>query len=158
MSKPGAAAPPLKLLSYVDYSTRRSTFKDQSGVSAGDIIDGSCGQHTLSINLKALPLRVRALYLTLSAWMTAKLDDIDQPFVGVQDPAAWQELCTLQLDDVPEAQRRQHTSVVMLKIFRGAAPGQWEIEAVGQLGQGCAGNYGPMDEWITSSLVPSSRR
>jgi stress response protein SCP2 len=48
---------------------------------SGDIIDGSCGQHTLSINLKALPLRVRALYLTLSAWMTAKLDDIDQPFV-----------------------------------------------------------------------------
>ncbi|KAL4860149.1 Ubiquitin-conjugating enzyme E2 B [Chlorella vulgaris] len=162
MSKPGAAAPPLKLLGYVDYSTQRSKFKDQSGVPAvqhsGDIIDGSCGQHTLSINLKALPLRVRALYLTLSAWMTAQLDDIDQPFVSVRDPASGQELCTFQLDDVPEAQRRKHTSVVMLKIFRGAAPGQWEIEAVGQLGQGCAGFYGPMDEWITSSLVPSSRR
>lgn len=31
MSKPGAAAPPLKLLGYVDYSTQRSKFKDQSG-------------------------------------------------------------------------------------------------------------------------------
>ncbi len=42
----------------------------------------------------------------------------------MRDPASGVELCRFELDDVPAAQRAEHSSVVMLKVFRGAVAGR----------------------------------
>lgn len=46
------------------------------------------------------------------------------PSCSVRDPASGMELCRFELDDVPAAQRAEHSSVVMLKVFRGAVAGR----------------------------------
>ncbi len=48
---------------------------------SGDLIDGDAGQHTLRINLRALPPRVECLYLVMSAYAGARLNEVEQPFV-----------------------------------------------------------------------------
>lgn len=48
---------------------------------SGDLIEGDAGQHTLRINLRALPPRVECLYLVMSAYAGARLNEVEQPFV-----------------------------------------------------------------------------
>jgi hypothetical protein len=35
---------------------------------------------------------------------------------------------------------------------------QWEVEAVGRIGSGCAGTYEPINEWICSPGGPSAAK
>ena len=48
---------------------------------------------------------------------------------SVRDPASGVELCQFCLDDVPADKRASHSSVVMLKVFRGAVAGRVSARA-----------------------------
>ena len=43
---------------------------------------------------------------------------------SVRDPKSGMDLCQFSLEDVPAAKRASHSSVVMLKIFRGTVAGR----------------------------------
>lgn len=83
----------------------------------------------------------------MSSWAGATLSEIKQPFVSVKDPATGMDLCKYYLEDQPSAKLAASTSVVMCRIYRGAA-GRWSVEAMGRLGLGCAGSYDPIYAYI----------
>lgn len=43
---------------------------------SGDMVSGDSGQHTIAINLGALPRSVAELYLVMSTWAGATLDQV----------------------------------------------------------------------------------
>lgn len=89
------------------------------------------------------------MFITMSSWQGARLSQIRQPFVSVKDPVTGMDLCKYYLEDQARAVLEASTSVVMCRIYRGAA-GRWSVEAIGRLGLGCADNYGPIHEYIAS--------
>lgn len=145
-------AAPLERLDVVDYRHTRSRDGRGSVEHSGDLIEGDAGQHTLRINLRTLPPCVECLFLVMSSFAGARLNEVEQPYVCVRDPASGVELCRFQLDDVPAAQRAAHSSVVMLKVFRGPLAGRWDIQAIGHVGAGDASCYDPIDRWILEGL------
>ncbi len=60
----------------------------------------------------------------------------------MKDPATGMHLCAYHLEDTHAAARRKYTCVVMCKLYRKAgSPGQWEVQALGRLCMGYAGQY-----------------
>jgi len=154
-------------LAYVDYANRRSatglvhggvhsTYGEGAArvalLHSGDRIadEKREGVHTIDIDLRALSDRVGAIYLTLSAWGTAKLTDIIRPEVRCSDPAdkSAEPLARYELDGRPTG---AHTAVVMAKIWRPAPGRSWKVTAMGELGAGRAGTYGPIHKIIQQS-------
>ncbi|KAL4434269.1 hypothetical protein ABPG75_000710 [Micractinium tetrahymenae] len=144
--------PPLERLDVVDYCHTRSRDGRGAVEHSGDLIEGDAGQHTLRICLRTLPAGVECLFLVMSTFAGAMLNEVEQPYICVRDPASGVELCQFHLDDVPAAQRAANSAVVMLKVFRGGVAGRWEIQAIGHVGAGAASNYGPIDAWIVDGL------
>jgi len=136
-----------QLLEAVDYSHTRSGCTQRPGavLHSGDILADGGGLHTIRIDLGGLGPKVSHMYITMSSWAMATLDEIEQPFVQVSDPQTQMDLCTYHLEDVPLQVRSRHSSVIMCKVCRNpAVAGQWKIQAIGQLGQGQAGSYEAM--------------
>lgn len=48
---------------------------------SGDLIEGDAGQHTLRINLRTLPPCVECLFLVMSSFAGARLNEVEQPYV-----------------------------------------------------------------------------
>jgi len=115
---------------------------------SGDVMehDKKQGTHTIDIDLRALSDKVGSIYLTLSAWTTT-LKEIVRPEVRCFDPddKSGEPLARYELDGNPTG---SHTSVVMCRIWRPAPGKAWKVTAIGELGQGRAGNYGPIHETI----------
>ena len=65
-------------------------------------------------------------------------------------PGTGQCLCEYHLERQPKEELQNRTSVIMAKIYR-TRESNWEVEALGQLGQGSALNYGPMLKHITET-------
>lgn len=57
------------------------------------------------------------------------------PPCRVTDPASGVELCQFFLEDVPAAERARHSSVLMLRVFRGAAAGRVSASGWGRGGR-----------------------
>jgi len=150
-------------LAHVDYSsTQSATGLVNGGVHAtvtqgqarvalrhsGDVMNGERkeGMHTIDIDLRALSDKVASIYLTLSAWTTT-LKEIVRPEVRCYDPddKSGEPLARYELDGSPTG---SHTSVVMARIWRPAPGKSWKVTAIGELGAGRAGNYGPIHETI----------
>lgn len=151
-------------LAHVDYSSTRSATGVVSGgvhVAYGEgaarvalrhsgdqiVHDKREGTHTIDIDLSVLSDRVGAIYLTLSAWGSAKLKDIIRPEVRCFDPAdkSAEPLARYELDGRPTG---TYTAVVMAKVWRSAPGRSWKVTAIGELGGGRAGNYAPMHKII----------
>ena len=89
---------------------------------------------------------VKQLVFVMSAWASANLGSMRQPFVAIEDAATKQSLCGYYLEDQPQHVKAQGKSVVMCRLFVSAT-GFWEVQAVGQmLPQGTA-------ETISQSLI-----
>ena len=155
-------------LAYVDYANQRSATglvsggvhtahgKGGRGVAmrhSGDQIDVEMreGTHRVDIDLRALSDRVGAIYLTLSAWDTARLSDIIRPEVRCFDPAdrSGEPLARYELDGRPTGEQ---TAVVMAKIWRPAPGHTWKVTSIGELGPGRAGDYTPIHRTIAASV------
>jgi len=152
-----------KPLAYVDYAHRQSATGLVRGGVHSTVTDGAArvalrhsgdcmahdrkeGTHTIDIDLRALSDKVGAIYLTLSAFTTT-LREIIRPEIRCYDPddRSGEPLARYELDGKPTG---QHTAVVMARIWR-AAPGKpWKVTALGELGAGRAGNYGPIHKLI----------
>ena len=157
-----------KPLAYVDYHNQRSATGLVSGGvhtaygeggrgvalrHSGDQIDAEKreGTHRVDIDLRALSDQVGAIYLTLSAWDTARLSDIIRPEVRCFDPAdrSGVPLARYELDGRPTGEQ---TAVVMAKIWRTAPGHTWKVTALGELGPGRAGDYTPIHRTIAESV------
>ena len=157
-----------KPLAYVDYDNQRSATGLVSGGvhtaygeggrgvalrHSGDQIDAEKreGTHRVDIDLRALSDQVGAIYLTLSAWDTARLSDIIRPEVRCFDPAdrSGVPLARYELDGRPTGEQ---TAVVMAKIWRTAPGHTWKVTAIGELGLGRAGNYTPIHNIIAQTM------
>ncbi len=92
-------------------------------------------QHGLTLGLRL----VRHAFLSC-------IQDVTPLFplcLQLKDPATGMDLCAYHLEDTVAAARRQYTCVIMCRLYRkpGAA-GQWEVQALGRLCGGYAGQYG----------------
>jgi ubiquitin-protein ligase len=142
-----------KYQGYVDYSS--NVFSDptkkgtRSVVHSGDQMDDSKhqGVHTIELNLKQMP-STSTVYFTMSAWSSAKLVDIKQPYVRLFDVDTDAELCQYEFDKTKEKSFGKKTAIIMCKLHRQAASGSWKVTAIGNIGYGQAGNYKPMLETI----------
>eukprot|EP01026_Neomeris_dumetosa_P035059 TRINITY_DN2804_c0_g1_i3.p1 TRINITY_DN2804_c0_g1~~TRINITY_DN2804_c0_g1_i3.p1 ORF type:complete len:977 (+),score=62.34 TRINITY_DN2804_c0_g1_i3:158-2932(+) len=110
-----------QFLEAVDYSHTTSHVTAPFAINhSGDILDHeySEGLHTISINLKALPQEVESMYIVMSSWAGAKLDNIKQPFVSLVDPATNTSLCDYHLEDLKKEVACAASSVIMCRIYR----------------------------------------
>jgi len=129
---------------------------------SGDEIDHErkTGEHTIDVELSALPAEITSLYFVVSAWTTA-LSDILQPSVHLHDADTGVELCAYELENfrvtargkampanAPQrgaaAGEAEPTAGVMCRLSRSAVSSKWELIAIGSLGQGRASNYSPI--------------
>jgi len=138
-------------ISTVDFS---HTFKTDAIIHSGDVIDNTKrqGTHTIKIELSKLPNEVKSLYFILSAW-TGLLTNILHPYILFNDPDTKQELCRYQF---AEKDTGDSKAVIMVKLFRKKVGGQWEVLAIGHLGQGNAMNYDPIYQDIKKNLSNGS--
>eukprot|EP00798_Chlamydomonas_sp_ICE-L_P013697 gene13697-19589_t len=146
-----------RMLDFVDYSSQNSSSevnrrpRVSAVVHSGDCMDHqhSSGLHTIRIKLGWLSDEVHEMFITMSSWGSASLADIVQPFVKVVDPDQEMELCTYTLDEQPKHTRIAHTCVIMCRIYRNRVDRKrWEVQALGHLCQGRAGNYRPIQQGI----------
>jgi hypothetical protein len=151
-------------LGFVDYSHTRSVSGLVSGGGAGAVVTGGRarvalihsgdvvdharkeGKHTVDIDLKALSDKVGSIFLTLSAWTTT-LKEIVRPEIRCYDPdeRSAEPLCRYELDGKATGQQ---TAVTMARIHRAKAGARWQVTAIGELGMGRAGDYGPIRQTI----------
>jgi stress response protein SCP2 len=69
-----------------------------------------------------------------------------QPFLRIRDPDQnGRLLCQYNLSHHTKEHLAAHRSVIMCKIDRQHRGG-WEVQGIGQLGQGAAGEYGPIKD------------
>jgi len=129
-----------ELVETIDFSHTNSNNK--SIIHSGDIIDNEnkSGKHTININLKKLPNTVKTLVFSITAWLT-QLKDILHPQIIFIDKDNNHELCKYQY---AEKTTGNNTSVIMAKLYREDLNSPWIVNAIGHLGLGCAGNYGPI--------------
>jgi len=157
-------------LGFVDYSHMQSvTGLVAGGMGASVVVDGRArvalrhsgdvvdagrkeGKHTIDIDLKALSDKVGSIFLTLSAWTTT-LTAIVRPEIRCFDPdeRSKEPLCTYELDGKPTA---SNTAVTMARIWRAKPGGRWTVTAIGELGMGRAGRYGPIRDTIRRQCFP----
>eukprot|EP01025_Chloroclados_australasicus_P014109 TRINITY_DN1659_c0_g1_i2.p1 TRINITY_DN1659_c0_g1~~TRINITY_DN1659_c0_g1_i2.p1 ORF type:complete len:1082 (+),score=76.95 TRINITY_DN1659_c0_g1_i2:206-3247(+) len=139
-----------KLIEAIDYSHMWSHgIGDKSAVRhSGDIIEDGKGLHTIQINLEKIPDTIANIYIVMSSWQGVKLNQIKQPFVSLVDPAVPQlSLCDYYLEDMKPDVARQNSSVVMCRIYK-RGDNRWNLEAIGKVGLGFAGYYGPIMDTI----------
>jgi len=116
---------------------------------SGDVLRGREGEHTIDVDLRALSDQVGSLYLTLSGW-TTPLSRILRPEVRCLDPdsSSGEPIARYELDGTPTG---EHTAVLMARVWRPAPGDRWRVTAIGELGMGRAGDYGPIlraiDAW-----------
>ncbi|KAK9828625.1 hypothetical protein WJX72_001162 [[Myrmecia] bisecta] len=113
--------------------------------------DDCSGSQIFDIDLSRLGPQIHEMFIAGSAW-TDMLIDIRQPFLSIVDPDTKMALCEYHLEDQSRADLRHHKSVILCRVARGAAPGQWQVTAVGMLSQGMAlrGRYQPMVDSIAA--------
>jgi stress response protein SCP2/ubiquitin-protein ligase len=137
-------------LDVVDWCHVRS--RGKAITHSGDIIDNEMrqGNHRIQINLLRLSMYIKELYFTMSGWNGATLRDFRLPFVQLKDDKTGAELCEYSLEDKSLA---SYTSVIMCRMYRSEAPdSKWKVQALGQLGQGSANDYGPLIDSITALI------
>lgn len=135
-----------KACCFVDYS-HTSAFG--AITHSGDVLDTekNQGKHIINVSLKKLPPTVERLYFTITAFH-CQLKDILFPSILFLDPDSKQELCSYQFGDNKNTDSK--TAVIMAKMTRKHAGSPWEVQALGHLGMGMAGNYNPIVEDIES--------
>ncbi|KAK9822684.1 hypothetical protein WJX81_000366 [Elliptochloris bilobata] len=144
-----------KFLEVVDFDRRRSSEKvgvRGAVVHSGDMLRHSVceGVHTITVELTSLSPAVRELFITMSAYC-GRLKDILRPKVRLKDPASGETLCQYEMEEQPNEERERCSSVIMCRVFRqesGPKAGNWEVEAIGHMGQGDANDYGPIIYFI----------
>merc|ERR1712070_869461 len=117
---------------------------------SGDQLDNEkqSGLHTIHVDLSSLPLTIQYLYIAVSSWNGATLSDIRQPSVRLMDSGC-EELCRYNVD----AADGRKTAILMCVLHRRvdrstAHTSRWALEAIGDVGNGAADNYGPMLDTI----------
>lgn len=117
---------------------------------SGDQLDleKQSGQHTIHVDLSSLPMAIQYLYIAVSSWNGATLSHIRQPSVRLMGDGR-EELCRYNVD----AADGQKTAILMCVLHRRverstAQTSRWALEAIGDVGNGAADNYGPMLETI----------
>ena len=132
---------------HVDYSNQAIERSLGRVHHSGDQIDNArCeGVHSIDLHLASLK-HTQALFFTMSAWNTAKLRDIKQPFVTMHDQATGHELCRYNFQEGKQAAAfyGERTCVIMCKICREERGKPWQVKAIGQLCDGAADDYGPI--------------
>jgi tellurium resistance protein TerZ len=115
-------------------------------IHSGDVIDSEkkSGKHTIKVDLSKLPLHIKSMYFTISAWQTT-LKDILSPYVMFIDPETKQELCSYYFENKDTG---NNTAVIMAKMSREKVGGSWKVLAVGHLGMGRADAYGAIQNDI----------
>jgi stress response protein SCP2 len=98
------------------------------------------GKHTINIALDQLPPKVSSLWFTITAYTTT-LKDIKQPYIRFTDADSSQELCRYDLEQNATG---NNTAVIMCKLHRDSAKGNWNVLAIGHIGSGRASNYEPI--------------
>lgn len=134
-------------LATVDYNHRH-----HSGLRhSGDVLDHTdrSGTHTIDVDLRRLPPAAAAIYFTISAWAEAVLTDIRLPHVAVTD-AERNLLCEYHLEGT--AKFTGMKSIVMCRLVK-AANSRWSVEAIGEIGQGDAQNYGPLLNFCSEHML-----
>jgi len=145
-----------KYLGVLDYNHTTMTSANgkemQVGVlqHSGDQLDNEkqSGLHTIHVDLSSLPATIQYLYIAVSSWNGATLSDICQPSVRLMDSGC-EELCRYNVD----AADGRKTAILMCVLHRRvdrstAQTSRWALEAIGDVGNGAADNYGPMLETI----------
>merc|ERR1711933_109458 len=126
------------------------TIKQGALSHSGDQLDHAkqSGFHQIHVQLDALPPAVQYLYITVSAWSEARLRDIRQPSVRLLDSTR-QELCRYDV----EGAEGNKTAIVMCVLHRRLERStdqvsRWALEAIGDVGDGAADRYGPIQSMI----------
>ena len=134
-------------LGTVDYSRRSSLGVRHSG----DVLDhgNRSGAHTIDVDLRRLPSAASAIYFTISAWADAMLTDIRLPHVAVADGEG-NPLCEYHIEGT--AKFTGMKSVVMCRLVR-SANSRWSVEAIGNIGQGDAQDYGPLLSFCSGHML-----
>ena len=132
-------------LETLDYAHTRvfGTFTTHSG----DIMTPSelMGKHVINIDLGKLD-KVKTMYVVLSSFRNSTLSQIRAPEVLLYDRKTSTRMCEYTLSNVSKKQLREHSSVIMCRVFRATPRSSWRVEALGHLGQGDATDYSPILE------------
>eukprot|EP00457_Paulinella_chromatophora_P001967 gb/GEZN01001970.1/.p1 GENE.gb/GEZN01001970.1/~~gb/GEZN01001970.1/.p1 ORF type:complete len:764 (+),score=103.04 gb/GEZN01001970.1/:57-2348(+) len=133
-----------KLLHRVDFRHNHAP-----GIThSGDQIGFETGLHVVKIELANLARDVQTLVFVLSAYRSALLTDILQPVVSFEDETSGAMLCEYK-------HHMQNTgklkAIVMCKLERTADAG-WRVQAIGELSNGDASNYGPIQATVAAIL------
>jgi len=136
----------------LDYQNRSlpevtgQTVKYGALIHSGDQLDylKQSGFHQIHVQLDTLPAMVQYLYITVSAWMDARLRDIRQPSVRLLDSTR-QELCRYDVENAEGGK----TAILMCVLHRRpqrstSEVSRWALEAIGDIGDGAADRYGPI--------------
>lgn len=117
---------------------------------SGDMIDHGKkqGTHSIDIDIKKIPSRVKALFFTVSAWSTT-LKAISQPSCHLFDAVSDTEMCRYQH---AEADTLDNTAVIMCKVHRLSPSSRWELTSIGHVGKGRADQYSQIDQDIKQFL------
>jgi len=124
---------------------------------SGDMIDNAnnVGEHTIDIDLRALPSQVTSLVFAISSWHGTLSDAIQPQCVlsDAGDPSARTELCEYEFEGgAADKKGPSPTAVIMCTLTRSKLGGRWEMNAIGHQGQGratgMAPGYGPIYEDI----------
>ena len=136
----------------VDYCRTRSSCG--AIVHSGDVLDAHKheGVHTVNIDLRQLPRTAHALFVVFSAF-TTDLKDIVRPEVQFCDSKTGVDLCRYELEDVSaKVTDPSKTAVIMCDVWRKSVGANWQVDAIGELSQGRATNYFPIQNSIAKYL------
>jgi hypothetical protein len=92
--------------------------------------DITTGKHTVNIDLRALPADITQLFFVLSGWQGVLLKDIKNPYISFTDADLKTDLCRYDLE---QKNTGTSTAVVMCRLAKDAATGQWQVLAIGHL-------------------------
>lgn len=133
-----------KKTGFVDY--HYNTCCNSAVRHSGDHIDEAKqqGTHTIDVDIKRLPVSVKALFFTVSAW-TTDLKSISQPSCHLFDAMSDTEMCSYQHADSDTGNK---TAVIMCKLHRFSPSSRWELTTIGHVGFGRADKYTSIEEDI----------
>ena len=124
---------------------------------SGDVMDNAqlSGFHRMELNLRRLPSNVQSIFVVLSSFNGAKLDDIKYPSVNFFDVRSKSVLCEYRFESRKGLEN--FSSVIMCRLWRPTSQSAWKVDALGHLGQGEASNYDPIIEAVQTSLLHSKK-
>ena len=102
------------------------------------LLQSGTGNHTINVEIRALPANIGYLVFTVSAWTTT-LSGILQPSVQLIDQENGVEMCRYTHEDKEGA--NTHTAVIMCMLHRANPSEKWNLSSIGQMCNGRAGNY-----------------